>query len=118
MADKSLTDKLCNASANGNLCEVLFLLQNGADVNGFNTYKRTALQVGIVFLQICLCQVESSKMFVFMKCVLCNLAVHCDLTSSLFDFLILLSCGAGYEALSYITIRWLCTLLFKSKKSK
>ncbi|XP_039985315.1 cyclin-dependent kinase 4 inhibitor C [Xiphias gladius] len=45
MADKSLTDKLCNASANGNLCEVLFLLQNGADVNGFNTYKRTALQV-------------------------------------------------------------------------
>ncbi|XP_018528858.1 cyclin-dependent kinase 4 inhibitor C [Lates calcarifer] len=45
MDDKSLTDKLCNASASGKLSEVLALLQNGADVNGFNTYKRTALQV-------------------------------------------------------------------------
>ncbi|KAM7409934.1 hypothetical protein PAMA_001425 [Pampus argenteus] len=38
-------DKLCNASASGNLPEVLFLLQNEADVNGFNTFNRTALQV-------------------------------------------------------------------------
>ncbi|KAK2835548.1 hypothetical protein Q5P01_016032 [Channa striata] len=46
MADWSLTDKLCNASASGKILEVLDLLQKGADVNGFNTYKRTALQVG------------------------------------------------------------------------
>lgn len=46
MADRSV-DKLCNASARGNLPEVLFLLQNGADVNGFNQFKRTALQVGV-----------------------------------------------------------------------
>ncbi|KAF3690935.1 Cyclin-dependent kinase 4 inhibitor C Cyclin-dependent kinase 6 inhibitor p18-INK4c p18-INK6 [Channa argus] len=45
MADRSLTDKLCNASASGNLHEVSILLQDGAHVNGFNTYKRTALQV-------------------------------------------------------------------------
>ncbi|XP_070764398.1 cyclin-dependent kinase 4 inhibitor C [Enoplosus armatus] len=38
-------DTLCTASARGNLPEVLSLLQNGADVNGFNKYKRTALQV-------------------------------------------------------------------------
>ncbi|XP_041791035.1 cyclin-dependent kinase 4 inhibitor C [Chelmon rostratus] len=45
MADRSVADQLCNASASGNLPEVLFLLQNGADVNGFNEYNRTALQV-------------------------------------------------------------------------
>ncbi|XP_076582101.1 cyclin-dependent kinase 4 inhibitor C isoform X1 [Chaetodon auriga] len=45
MAEKSVADKLCDASARGNLPEVLFLLQNGADVNGFNKYNRTALQV-------------------------------------------------------------------------
>ncbi|XP_040895359.1 cyclin-dependent kinase 4 inhibitor C isoform X2 [Toxotes jaculatrix] len=45
MADKSLTDKLCNASASGKLSEVLPLLENGVDVNGLNTYNRTALQV-------------------------------------------------------------------------
>ncbi|XP_038571859.1 cyclin-dependent kinase 4 inhibitor C [Micropterus salmoides] len=45
MADRSVADKLCSASARGNLPEVLFLLQNGADVNGFNTFNRTALQV-------------------------------------------------------------------------
>lgn len=47
MADRSVADKLCSASARGNLPEVLFLLQNGADVNGFNTFNRTALQVSI-----------------------------------------------------------------------
>ncbi|KAM9358353.1 cyclin-dependent kinase 4 inhibitor C [Symphorus nematophorus] len=45
MAEGSVADKLCNASARGNLPDVLLLLQNGADVNGFNKYKRTALQV-------------------------------------------------------------------------
>lgn len=45
MAYRSV-DKLCNASASGKLAEVLTLLQNGADVNGFNTFNRTALQVG------------------------------------------------------------------------
>ncbi|XP_051232622.1 cyclin-dependent kinase 4 inhibitor C isoform X2 [Dicentrarchus labrax] len=45
MADSSVADKLCNASANGNLPEVLFLLENGADINGFNKFNRTALQV-------------------------------------------------------------------------
>ncbi|XP_035502384.1 cyclin-dependent kinase 4 inhibitor C [Scophthalmus maximus] len=45
MAENSLTDKLCNAAASGNLPDVLFWLQNGADVNGLNKYKRTALQV-------------------------------------------------------------------------
>uniref|UniRef100_A0A3Q3XDZ1 Uncharacterized protein n=1 Tax=Mola mola TaxID=94237 RepID=A0A3Q3XDZ1_MOLML len=38
-------DKLCNASAKGNLPEVLSLLRNGTDVNGFNKYNTTALQV-------------------------------------------------------------------------
>lgn len=47
MADMSVADNLCKASAMGNLPEVLFLLQNGADVNGFNKWNRTALQVGI-----------------------------------------------------------------------
>ncbi|XP_068176325.1 cyclin-dependent kinase 4 inhibitor C [Antennarius striatus] len=45
MADNSVVDQLCNASATGNLPQVLLLLQNGADVNGFNRYNRTALQV-------------------------------------------------------------------------
>ncbi|XP_070688916.1 cyclin-dependent kinase 4 inhibitor C isoform X2 [Pempheris klunzingeri] len=45
MADRSVVDTLCNASARGNLPEVLLLLQKGADVNGFNKYNRTALQV-------------------------------------------------------------------------
>ncbi|XP_047443531.1 cyclin-dependent kinase 4 inhibitor C isoform X2 [Mugil cephalus] len=45
MADMSLSDKLCNASASGNKNEVLLLLEKGAHVNGFNTFKRTALQV-------------------------------------------------------------------------
>ncbi|XP_061636359.1 cyclin-dependent kinase 4 inhibitor C isoform X2 [Phyllopteryx taeniolatus] len=40
-----LADRLCSASASGNLPEVLLLLQNGAAVNGLNTFKRTALQV-------------------------------------------------------------------------
>ncbi|XP_062280596.1 cyclin-dependent kinase 4 inhibitor C [Scomber scombrus] len=44
MAYRSV-DELCNASASGKLAEVKTLLQNGADVNGFNTSNRTALQV-------------------------------------------------------------------------
>ncbi|XP_073333271.1 cyclin-dependent kinase 4 inhibitor C [Pagrus major] len=40
-----LVDRLCKASAKGNLSEVLLLLQDGADVNGLNKYNRTALQV-------------------------------------------------------------------------
>ncbi|XP_044216787.1 cyclin-dependent kinase 4 inhibitor C [Thunnus albacares] len=44
MADRSV-DQLCNASASGNLPEVLFFLQNGADVNGFNRFNRTSVQV-------------------------------------------------------------------------
>uniref|UniRef100_UPI003AAEEBE4 cyclin-dependent kinase 4 inhibitor C n=1 Tax=Centroberyx gerrardi TaxID=166262 RepID=UPI003AAEEBE4 len=45
MAEGSQSDKLCSASASGNLPEVLFLLRNGADVNGRNIYGRTSLQV-------------------------------------------------------------------------
>ncbi|XP_034036710.1 cyclin-dependent kinase 4 inhibitor C [Thalassophryne amazonica] len=45
MAERSQIEELCSASACGNLSEVLSLLQNGANVNGFNKYKRTALQV-------------------------------------------------------------------------
>ncbi|KAM3875868.1 cyclin-dependent kinase 4 inhibitor C [Diretmus argenteus] len=45
MAEGSQADKLCTASANGNLHAVLSLLQNGADVNGRNRYDRTPLQV-------------------------------------------------------------------------
>ncbi|XP_031720194.1 cyclin-dependent kinase 4 inhibitor C [Anarrhichthys ocellatus] len=40
-----MADSICNASASGDLPTVLFLLENGADVNGLNTYNRTALQV-------------------------------------------------------------------------
>lgn len=47
MAHRLLVDKLCNASARGDLPEVTLLLQNGVHVNGINTYNRTALQVGI-----------------------------------------------------------------------
>ncbi|KAI3368780.1 hypothetical protein L3Q82_025765 [Scortum barcoo] len=54
MADGSLADKLCSASARGNLPEVLFLLQNGADVNGFNTYERTALQLPLTLFSFSL----------------------------------------------------------------
>lgn len=53
MADRSVADKLCSASASGKLPEVLSLLKNGADVNGINTHNRTALQVGInLFLKL------------------------------------------------------------------
>ncbi|XP_010737145.3 cyclin-dependent kinase 4 inhibitor C [Larimichthys crocea] len=45
MADKSVVDELCTASAMGNLPEVLSLLEKGADVNGLNKFGRTALQV-------------------------------------------------------------------------
>ncbi|XP_049910619.1 cyclin-dependent kinase 4 inhibitor C isoform X2 [Epinephelus moara] len=40
-----MADSLCKASARGNLSEVSLLLQDGANVNGFNMYNRTALQV-------------------------------------------------------------------------
>ncbi|TDH08513.1 hypothetical protein EPR50_G00098670 [Perca flavescens] len=40
-----MADTLCNASAQGNLPKVLFLLQSGADVNGFSSHNMTALQV-------------------------------------------------------------------------
>ncbi|XP_077389334.1 cyclin-dependent kinase 4 inhibitor C [Festucalex cinctus] len=40
-----LADSLCSASVNGNLTEVLSLLQKGAAVNGRNKFQRTALQV-------------------------------------------------------------------------
>ncbi|KAM4629282.1 cyclin-dependent kinase 4 inhibitor C [Polymixia lowei] len=45
MAEGSQTDKLCSASANGDLRGVLSLLDNGADVNGYNIFGRTSLQV-------------------------------------------------------------------------
>lgn len=61
MADGSLNDKLCRASARGNLAEVLLMLQNGAEVNGFNMFKRTALQVGMTLLKICLCKRNLSR---------------------------------------------------------
>ncbi|XP_077574131.1 cyclin-dependent kinase 4 inhibitor C [Stigmatopora nigra] len=41
----ALADQLCSASANGNVPTVLFLLQNGADVNARNVFHRTPLQV-------------------------------------------------------------------------
>ncbi|XP_069555137.1 cyclin-dependent kinase 4 inhibitor C isoform X1 [Brachyistius frenatus] len=44
MADRVLSDQLCNASARGDLSEVRDLLDK-VDVNGLNTYNRTALQV-------------------------------------------------------------------------
>lgn len=47
-----LPEKLCKASAEGNLPEVLFLLNEGAEINGFNECNRTALQVGTNY---CLC---------------------------------------------------------------
>ncbi|CAN9500439.1 unnamed protein product [Ophioblennius macclurei] len=45
MEGGTLSDQLCNASAQGNLSEVQNLLQNGAQVNGYNRFNRTALQV-------------------------------------------------------------------------
>ncbi|KAG7513254.1 cyclin-dependent kinase 4 inhibitor C [Solea senegalensis] len=45
MAEVPLTDRLSTASASGNLHELLLLLENGADVNGLNTFGRTPLQV-------------------------------------------------------------------------
>ncbi|XP_022625496.1 cyclin-dependent kinase 4 inhibitor C isoform X1 [Seriola dumerili] len=45
MADSLLTNKLCSASARGDLDGVKLLLQGGANVNGFNEFNRTALQV-------------------------------------------------------------------------
>ncbi|KAJ3598872.1 hypothetical protein NHX12_032835 [Muraenolepis orangiensis] len=45
MMERSQTDQLCSASANGHLAEVKRFLQNGAHVNGRNEFGRTALQV-------------------------------------------------------------------------
>lgn len=72
MAEGSQTDKLCTASARGDLPAVLFLLENGADVNGYNIYGRTALQVGLNSLsQISLCQWTSVKVLVHGKSSYC-----------------------------------------------
>uniref|UniRef100_H3DDG5 Cyclin-dependent kinase inhibitor 2C (p18, inhibits CDK4) n=1 Tax=Tetraodon nigroviridis TaxID=99883 RepID=H3DDG5_TETNG len=43
--EDTVVDQLCKASAQGNLAAVKRLLQNGVDVNGLNTFNRTALQV-------------------------------------------------------------------------
>ncbi|XP_072294170.1 cyclin-dependent kinase 4 inhibitor C [Eucyclogobius newberryi] len=45
MAQKSIEDELCDASAKGNLIEVMLCLERGAAINGLNSYNRTALQV-------------------------------------------------------------------------
>ncbi|XP_041647764.1 cyclin-dependent kinase 4 inhibitor C [Cheilinus undulatus] len=45
MAEVSVADKLCNACASGNTADVLFLIENGADVNGLNSFNRTPIQV-------------------------------------------------------------------------
>ncbi|XP_072245657.1 cyclin-dependent kinase 4 inhibitor C [Leuresthes tenuis] len=42
------TDELCKASARGERDKVVFLLQHGANVSGFNTFNRTALQVAML----------------------------------------------------------------------
>lgn len=47
MAEGFGADELCNASARGQLEEVVGLLRNGADINGFNKFNRTPLQVSI-----------------------------------------------------------------------
>lgn len=49
----TLEDQLCNSSASGDLTNVKWLLQNGADVNGFNKFNRTALQVSVTDFNIC-----------------------------------------------------------------
>lgn len=49
----SREDLLSNASASGNLADVKRLLQNGADVNGFNRFNRTALQVSVTDFKMC-----------------------------------------------------------------
>uniref|UniRef100_A0A3Q3BJR9 Cyclin-dependent kinase inhibitor 2C (p18, inhibits CDK4) n=1 Tax=Kryptolebias marmoratus TaxID=37003 RepID=A0A3Q3BJR9_KRYMA len=46
--DPSQIDLLCSASARGDLRRVLLLLQAGADINGQNKFKRTALQVAML----------------------------------------------------------------------
>lgn len=45
--EDTVVDQLCKASAQGNLAAVKRLLQNGVDVNGLNTFNRTALQVSV-----------------------------------------------------------------------
>ena len=78
MAD--MPDKLCNASARGNLPEVLSLLTNGTDVNGFNKYNRTALQVGTNHFYISLFELDLRKIG-FLDVVGCvflgQVAVYC-----------------------------------------
>lgn len=58
----SLEDLLCNASASGNRTEVARLLQNGADVNGFNQFNRTALQVSVTYSKMWTCICVSVRM--------------------------------------------------------
>ncbi|XP_028259623.1 cyclin-dependent kinase 4 inhibitor C isoform X2 [Parambassis ranga] len=45
MAEGSLSEQLCNASACGKLSDVSNLLEKGAQPNGLNCFRRTALQV-------------------------------------------------------------------------
>uniref|UniRef100_A0A8C6SBB2 Cyclin-dependent kinase inhibitor 2C (p18, inhibits CDK4) n=1 Tax=Neogobius melanostomus TaxID=47308 RepID=A0A8C6SBB2_9GOBI len=45
MTPQSLQEGLCNASARGNLSEVLLYVEKGAAINEPNKYGRTALQV-------------------------------------------------------------------------
>ena len=59
-------DELCNASASGKLDKVKTLLHNGADVNGFNEFNRTALQVGTyTSFTLVSIKVNLGKMYLF-----------------------------------------------------
>lgn len=51
---ETIVDRLCEASAQGNLAAVKQLLQNGVDVNGFNKFNRTALQVSVRDFKMCI----------------------------------------------------------------
>lgn len=93
MADMPVADKLCNASAKGNLPEVLSLLRNGTDVNGFNKYNTTALQVGTNHFYISLFEHDLRKIgFLYVVGCVFSVRVHCTVTGSMVDFLILLCC--------------------------
>lgn len=73
MADRSVIDLLCRAAATGDLQGVNNLLQSGANVNGFNGFNRTALQVGGDIIQICVN--FPLKRIVFIKFVYGNLCI-------------------------------------------
>lgn len=42
-------DEMCNACARGDMDKVEYLLSVGVNVNGFNQYNRTPIQVGRYF---------------------------------------------------------------------